>query len=104
MSAPSQELDEAVEHTETIYGFAPTPFRSPQRSVIFSGSTKMLEQKTVALTKDTLFKRPLTRMEARNATTDEAAKTILQREKAEADAKTQRLRAARLAREQNEQS
>ena len=42
----------------------------------------MLEQKSAGLTKDTLFKKPLSRMEAKNAITDKTAKAILQHEKA----------------------
>ncbi|WP_139976719.1 MULTISPECIES: hypothetical protein [Brucella/Ochrobactrum group] len=60
----------------------------------------MLEPKSSALTKDTLFKKPLSRMEAKSAITDKTAKAILQTEKAAVDAKTERLRAARL--EQNQ--
>ena len=52
-----------------------------------------------ALTKETLFKQPLSRMETKNAVTDKTAKTILEREKAAVNAKTERLRAARLERE-----
>ncbi|MBC2885680.1 hypothetical protein H7Q97_09695 [Ochrobactrum sp. CM-21-5] len=61
----------------------------------------MSEQKSAVPTKDTLFKKPLSRMEAKNAVTDTAAKSIIQRERAAVDAKTERLRAARLAREQS---
>jgi len=57
---------------------------------------KMLEEKSTELTKDTLFKRPLSRMEAKNAITDKTAKAILETEKAAVVAKTERLRAARL--------
>ncbi|MCR8490960.1 hypothetical protein ABDF71_22995 [Ochrobactrum sp. WV_118_8] len=56
----------------------------------------MLEAKSTELTKDTLFKKPLSRTEAKNAITDNAAKAILETEKAAIDAKTERLRAARL--------
>lgn len=51
------------------------------------------------LTKETLFKQPLSRMETKHAVTDKTAKTILEREKAAVNAKTERLRAARLERE-----
>ncbi|NKC05056.1 hypothetical protein [Brucella haematophila] len=50
-------------------------------------------------TKETLFKQPLTRMETKNATTDKTAKAILEKERAAIDAKTERLRAARLERD-----
>jgi len=55
-----------------------------------------------ALTKDTLFKPNPSRMEAKTATTDKAAKAILQSERDGVDAKTARLRAARLKQEQSE--
>ena len=54
------------------------------------------------LTKDTLFKPNPSRMEAKTATTDKAAKAIMQSERDAVDAKTARLRAARLKREQSE--
>lgn len=54
------------------------------------------------LTKDTLFKSNPSRMETKNATTDKAAKAILQSERDAVDAKTARLRAARLNRDQAE--
>lgn len=54
------------------------------------------------LTKDTLFKSNPSRMETKNATTDKAAKAILQSERDAVDAKTARLRAARLSRDQAE--
>ncbi|HWT61889.1 MAG TPA: hypothetical protein VN150_04800 [Ochrobactrum sp.] len=54
------------------------------------------------LTKDTLFKSNPSRMEAKNATTDKAARAILQSERDAVDAKTARLRAARLSRDQAE--
>jgi len=50
-------------------------------------------------TKETLFKQPRTRMETKNAVTDKTAKGILER--AAVDAKTVRLRAARLERERS---
>ncbi len=53
------------------------------------------------LTKDTLFKPNLSRMEAKKATTDHTAKAILFQEKTAIDAKTERLRAARIARDKN---
>lgn len=56
------------------------------------------------LTKDTLFKRPLSRMEAKSAETDRTARAILSQEKAAVDAKTERLRIARLKREQETQA
>ncbi|WP_247997461.1 hypothetical protein [Brucella tritici] len=56
----------------------------------------MLEQKSAGLTEDTLFKKPLSRMEAKSAITDKTAKAILKHEKAVVDAKTERLKAARL--------
>lgn len=52
------------------------------------------------LTKDTLFKPNPSRMEARNAVTDKTAKAILQKEHDDMETKTQRLRAARLNRDQ----
>lgn len=63
----------------------------------------MLERKPVELNRDTLFKKPLSRMEAKSAITDKTAKAILETEKAAVDAKTQRLRAARLERKQTQQ-
>ncbi len=51
------------------------------------------------LTKDTLFKPALSRMEAQKAATDKTAKAILKQEKSVTDAKTQRLKAARIARD-----
>ena len=48
----------------------------------------MLEQKSAGLTEDTLFKKPLSRMEAKSAITDKTAKAILKHEKAAVDAKT----------------
>ncbi|KXO74930.1 hypothetical protein [Brucella anthropi] len=59
----------------------------------------MLEQKPAGLTEDTLFKKPLSRMEAKSAITDKTAKAILKHEKAAVDAKTERLKAARLERD-----
>lgn len=53
------------------------------------------------LTKDTLFKPNLSRMEAQKAATDKTAKAILNQEKMVIDAKTERLRAARIARDKN---
>ncbi|MBN9046626.1 MAG: hypothetical protein J0H18_13320 [Rhizobiales bacterium] len=50
------------------------------------------------LTKDTLFKKPMSRMEAKSAETDRTAKAILSQEKAAVDAKTERLKIARLER------
>lgn len=50
-------------------------------------------------TKETLFKQPRTRMETKNAVTDKTAKAILEKERAAVDAKTERLRAARLERD-----
>ncbi len=55
---------------------------------------------TLMLTKDTLFKPNLSRMEAKTAATDKTAKAILNQEKTAVDAKTERLRAARIARDQ----
>jgi hypothetical protein len=52
------------------------------------------------LNKDTLFKPNLSRMEAQKAATDKTAKAILSQEKTVKDAKTQRLKAARIARDQ----
>ncbi|WP_343312661.1 hypothetical protein AAIB41_07370 [Brucella sp. BE17] len=52
------------------------------------------------LTKDTLFKPNLSRMEAKKAATDKTAKAILIQEKTAIDAKTERLKAARIARDQ----
>lgn len=63
----------------------------------------MLEQKPVEFTKDTLFKIPQSRMEAKSAITDKTAKAILKIEKAAVDAKTERLRAARLERNNDNQ-
>lgn len=54
------------------------------------------------LTKDTLFKPNHSRMEAKNATTDKAAKAIMKTERDAVDAKTARLRAARLDHKQDE--
>lgn len=51
------------------------------------------------LTKDTLFKPVATRMESQKSRTDMAAKTILNEEKSANAAKTERLRAARIARD-----
>lgn len=56
------------------------------------------------LTKETLFKQPLTRMETKNAVTDKTAKGILDNERAAVDAKTERLRAARLERDHSKLS
>ncbi|KAB2671383.1 hypothetical protein F9K85_21995 [Brucella tritici] len=56
----------------------------------------------LTLTKDTLFKPDLSRMEAKKAATDKTAKAILIQEKTVVDAKTERLRAARIARDQND--
>ncbi|WP_167377069.1 hypothetical protein [Brucella pituitosa] len=53
----------------------------------------------IELTKDTLFK-PL-RMEAQKSATDKTAKAISSREKTVTDAKTLRLKTARIARDQN---
>lgn len=53
-------------------------------------------------TKDSIFKPNLSRMEAQKAATDRSAKAILSAEKSAVDAKTLRLRAARLARDQND--
>lgn len=50
-------------------------------------------------TKETLFKP--TRMEVQKAATDKSAKAILSQEKNLKDEKTLRLRAARIARDQN---
>jgi len=52
-------------------------------------------------TKDTLFKPALSRMEVLKAATDRNAKAILRQEKSLKDEKTLRLRAARIARDQN---
>ena len=57
---------------------------------------------TLMLTKDTLFKPNLSRMEAKTAATDKTAKAILTQEKTAVDAKTVRLRAARIARDQKD--
>lgn len=57
---------------------------------------------TLMLTKDTLFKPNLSRMEAKTAATDKTAKAILTQEKTAVDAKTERLRAARIARDQKD--
>lgn len=57
---------------------------------------------TLMLTKDTLFKPNLSRMEAKTAATDKTAKAILIQEKTVVDAKTERLRAARIAHDQND--
>ena len=54
------------------------------------------------LTKDTLFKPNPSRIDAKNATTDKAAKAIMKTERDAVDAKTARLRAARLERDQSE--
>ncbi|MBB4092363.1 hypothetical protein HGG72_19175 [Ochrobactrum pecoris] len=62
----------------------------------------MLEEKSAGLTKDTLFKKPLSRMEAKSAVTDQTARAILQHEKAVVDAKTERLKAARLERDRRD--
>lgn len=51
--------------------------------------------------KDTIFKPILSRMEAQKAATDKSAKAILNQEKSAKDAKTLRLRAARIARDEN---
>ncbi|MBV2143355.1 hypothetical protein KUG47_07575 [Falsochrobactrum sp. TDYN1] len=56
----------------------------------------MQEQSGRGLNKDSLFKKPLSRTETKNAETDRVAKAILLNEKAAADAKTKRLKAARL--------
>ncbi|MFQ0813718.1 hypothetical protein AVM02_00240 [Brucella anthropi] len=64
----------------------------------------MLERKPVELNRDTLFKKPMSRMETKSAITDKTAKAILETEKAAVDAKTQRLRAARLERRQTQKS
>ncbi|WP_167377078.1 hypothetical protein [Brucella pituitosa] len=50
--------------------------------------------------KNTLFKPVLSRMEAQKAATDKTAKAILIQERNVIDAKTQRLKAARIARDQ----
>lgn len=63
----------------------------------------MPEQKTAEPTRDTLFKPAPSRMEARNITTDKAARAIIDSEKTATDAKTRRLREARLERERSEQ-
>ncbi|WP_226622554.1 hypothetical protein [Brucella anthropi] len=55
-------------------------------------------------TKETLFKQPRTRMETKNAATDKTAKGILENERAAVDAKTARLRAARLEQERTKLS
>jgi hypothetical protein len=52
-------------------------------------------------TKDTVFKPALSRMEVQKAATDRNAKAILHQEKTSKDEKTLRLRAARIARDQN---
>ncbi|OYR15663.1 hypothetical protein [Brucella thiophenivorans] len=50
-------------------------------------------------TKDTLFKPVATRNESQKSRTDVAVKTILNEEKCANSAKTERLRAARIARD-----
>lgn len=57
----------------------------------------MTDQK---FTKETLFKPSLSRGEIQKAVTDRTAKAILSQEKLAMDAKTERLRAARLAQHQ----
>jgi len=52
-------------------------------------------------TKDTLFKPTLSRTEVQKAATDRSAKAILSQEKSLKDEKVLRLRAARIARDQN---
>lgn len=48
-------------------------------------------------TKDTLFKPSLSRMEAKNQVTDKSARGIIELERVQNIAKTERLREARLA-------
>ncbi|GAA5628221.1 hypothetical protein Brsp05_03517 [Brucella sp. NBRC 12953] len=55
----------------------------------------------IELTKDTLFKPLLSRMEAQKSASDKTAKAISSREKTVTDAKTLRLKTARIARDQN---
>lgn len=50
-------------------------------------------------TTNALFKPVLSRMEAQKAATDKTAKAIMDQKKSVLDAKTQRLRAARIARD-----
>jgi hypothetical protein len=50
-------------------------------------------------TTNALFKPVLSRMEAQKAATDKTAKAIMVQEKSVLDAKTQRLRVARIARD-----
>ena len=52
-------------------------------------------------TKDTFFKPTLSRMEVQKAATDRSAKAILSHEQSLKNEKTLRLRAARIARDQN---
>lgn len=54
----------------------------------------------IELTKDTLFKPLLSRMEAQKSASDKTAKAISSREKTVTDAKTLRLKTARIARDQ----
>lgn len=55
------------------------------------------------ITKDNLFKPKPSRSESKSATTDKVARAITDRESAERRRKTERLRAARLARENAQQ-
>ncbi|APX69454.1 hypothetical protein IB024_09860 [Brucella sp. 6810] len=61
----------------------------------------MYQDKESGFNKVTLFKPNLSRMEAKSAVTDKTAKAILDTERAAVEAKTERLRAARLASEEN---
>ena len=54
------------------------------------------------LTKDNLFKPPLSRMEAKNKTTDEISRAITQDESVQRHRKTERLKALRLEKEAQE--
>ncbi|MEJ5021183.1 hypothetical protein WH297_15795 [Ochrobactrum vermis] len=59
----------------------------------------MLEQKPIELTKDTLFKLSRPNRDVKSAITDKTVKGILHTEKTSVDAKTERLKAARLERD-----
>ncbi|MEN3602314.1 hypothetical protein ABC473_11615 [Brucella abortus] len=61
----------------------------------------MYQDKESGFNKVTLFKPNLSRMEAKSAVTYKTAKAILDTERAAVEAKTERLRAARLASEEN---
>ncbi|MBB4095286.1 hypothetical protein HGG72_16840 [Ochrobactrum pecoris] len=59
----------------------------------------MLEQKPIELTEDTLSKISRPHRDAKSAITDKTVKRILHTEKVAVDAKTERLKAARLERD-----